>query len=816
MATKATLMMDDTSSTSTGLPPSSFLKRTLEHLSSRQYVKLPEQIDKADSVAVVSLQRYLCEQSEGHPGNNYSYDVTITDGVWRAKCFLHPSLNHLVHTNTLRTGSDIIITQCSFVYNERRLGHGYISIEKVSCGSCRSALLSNIRDVYTLPMLVKGGMEQSTLLQSDVPLQVTRKHYLSVWNDEDPEGNMWTVVPPSPALVLDVSKISLLHSLESSFRSSYKPLPLLVRILHKSRLRYYGKMGSKIDFPYQAYFEVADQSGTMSLVLWNELCPQYYLTLNVGTVLYLQYYSLKQSYLKRSRPQMDHYGIKEFTSVEISLNFRNPASVITVVPPKKVQPQWSLPDVSYRFTTRSNLGRFSNNSVCDIIGLVTFVGRVERIKCKSNNEKYWTFRWVHVVDGTSEQPFILEIFSSSQPEIFVNISPMTYLVCTQMRVCQVEGSLPYLTTSCETELFITGYHKGQPYVNDPTVKNFIQWTKTQKDNVILQKTAVGGYYSYPHAPQKFTQSVAETSEQVPLVAVSDLKKVLVTLHYREHTKVAIQGQITAVRFVEKSSTTKAQGPGENKMPIVSAAGQTVLDVQETSSSASNTVQQLTPRKRKRTIQIRAALQENKEVGEPEEKEGESLSGEPSVHPQIEGCHVLSWESSGWSRQRQEVSEHLRHKVLYQNSISRRFTFEEKNSLLSWSNLHPMRWTPEQSANVVPSAVDPGYYKVTILGINKMMAVDAAFLPVVCSTEQRAVGLPHARHDNTMMSCLSSGFVCPLIHSKETSPRPEEILPTASELEDVHLVCVLDICHLGGEEVEVLLSKVYKVTEVFLV
>lgn len=35
---------------------------------------------------------------------------------------------------------------------------------------------------------------------------------------------------------------------------------------------------------------------------------------------------------------------------------------------------------------------------------------------------------------------------------------MTYLVCTQMRVCQVEGSLPYLTSSCETETFITGLH----------------------------------------------------------------------------------------------------------------------------------------------------------------------------------------------------------------------------------------------------------------------------------------------------------------------------------------------------------------------
>uniref|UniRef100_A0A3Q2Z433 RPA1 related single stranded DNA binding protein n=1 Tax=Hippocampus comes TaxID=109280 RepID=A0A3Q2Z433_HIPCM len=314
--------MDDTSSTSTSIPRLSFLRRTMDQLSTSQNSKLNVEEEEAACVAVIALQRYLCDPSEGQPCESYSYDVTVTDGVWRAKCYLHPSLNHLVHTNSLRTGSDIIIAQCSFVYNERRLGHGYISIEKLRCSSGESSLLSHIRDVRTLPL--------------------NRKHYLSLWNNEYPEGDVWTSAPPS----------SRDPVLDGEMLSTCKPLPLLVKILQKSRLRYYGKIGSKIDFPYQAYFEVADQSGIMSLVLWNELCPQFYNSLNVGTVLYIQNYALKQSYSNRSRPQMDHYGIKMFTSIEICLNARNPTSIITVVPPKNVQPQWSLPDVSYRFATR--------------------------------------------------------------------------------------------------------------------------------------------------------------------------------------------------------------------------------------------------------------------------------------------------------------------------------------------------------------------------------------------------------------------------------------------------------------------------------
>lgn len=44
---------------------------------------------------------------------------------------------------------------------------------------------------------------------------------------------------------------------------------------------------------------------------------------------------------------------------------------------------------------------------------------------------------------------------------------------------------------------------------------------------------------------------------------------------------------------------------------------------------------------------------------------------------------------------------------------------------------------------------------------------------------------------------------------------EEILATASELEEAHVVCVLDICHLGEDNVEVLLSKLYRVTDICL-
>ncbi|KAK7922676.1 hypothetical protein WMY93_009578 [Mugilogobius chulae] len=812
--------MEESSSSGSSLSRGSFLYKLLERLCANPSLDIRE--EDTCPVTVVALHRYLSEP--GHE-DSYSYDVTLTDGVWRAKCFLHSSLNHMVHTNALRTGSDINITRCSFVYNERRLGHGYICIENITRNP---HLRIYDKDINALPLLVKHGMERSTFLQSDVPLQVIRKHYLPLWNNDDPDGGMWISEPPTDNTMLDVSKITFLCNLEAQFKNLQKPFPLLVKVIHKSRLRYYGKHGLNIDCPFQAYFEVADQSGTMSLVLWNDLCPEFYQRLHVGTVLYLQNYTLKQSYLNRSRPHMDHYRMKAFNSVEICLNPHKPASLITIISPKSVLPQWGLPDVSYQFTTRSELDQLSNNSTCDIIGLVTFVGRVERVRCKSNKglpEKYWTYRWIHAVDGTSDCPFIIEMFSSSQPEIFSHICPMNYLVCTQMRLCCVDDGLPYLTTSCETQMFITGYHKGQPYVSDPKVKSFIQWTKTLKDNIILQKTTLGGFYNYPRAPKIFTQS--EENASVPLVSTADLKKELEALQYREHKRLAIQGQIMAVLFMKDLTSDKDSSQTEQRTVNPVILTQLCENVQDATTDPDAKLKQTETRKRRSLVKEAQQFPEdvtptkkrirhnNADTEQPENKTGNSSKEPEKIICKDSG--VVSWESSRWTKQKLDVSEHLHQGILKEDSISRKFTFEEKDSLLQWSNLHPAQWTSEHSTNPSPPVTIPGYYLITILGINRQLAVDAAYVPVVHPDEPCAVGLLQEPHSNSMLSCLSSGFLCPLSAdtSRSIHPQPEEILETAEELEGLHVVCVLDLCHLGGDKVEVLINKVYKLTETCL-
>uniref|UniRef100_W5NC42 RPA1 related single stranded DNA binding protein, X-linked n=1 Tax=Lepisosteus oculatus TaxID=7918 RepID=W5NC42_LEPOC len=819
---------------------------------------LRQENDNAEFVAVVAVQRYLTEPKVSSNNNqfphSYCFDVTVTDGVCRAKCHLAHDLNHLVHKNKLRTGIEIRITKCSFVYDERRLGQGSVCIEQVEFGSQNSNILYVTNDVFSLPVWSKQGVMNLTVLQNDAPLKFGRKHYLPLWNNEDPYGELWIPYVPPRDVMVDVSKVISLSELESCTRCPN--LPLLVRIMHKSKLRFYGKPETKLDVPYQAYFEVADQSGMMSLVLWNSLCPEWYQRMKLGTVLFLQSYGLKQSYQWRTRPTPGDSQLQRFTSVEISLNPRDPAAIINIIPPKDVLEQWKLPDVSYHFITRSELDGLPHNHTCDVIGLVTFVGRCERIKTKGapDQEKYWTYRWVHAMDGTSDTPFILEIFSTSQPEIFSRIQPMTFLVCTQMRVCRdASHSVPYLTSSNETQIFITGCHKGQPYTSNPQVKSFIQWTKTQTDAGALKRSVIGGHYYFPPAPPVFTQTITDGTAQVPVVATKELKKEMDSLQYREHKRLAIQGLITAVEYVvwpEKESGTSEQVSGNRKadmeigFPCLTTYSSFILvsAEQRNTTITFKTFKTLNSRilrviEAQESGQISEELEESadsepEQDSEPQERDTEAhgadhLNRNTLERLKLEKDPSCSWESTAWSDLKGQLQEHFSFDFLHPESIPRKFDCENKEFLLQYNNLHPEKWIPEvfsveQDINQYTPVVHNGYYKVTILGINHQTAINALFLPVMSPEDPRSVGLPNDPHDNTLFSFLTTGFVCPEHSTDSVGTQPVFLAPgeiiqnSAASLDNLHVICLLDFYNLGDQKTEVFINKVYKMTDAVLV
>ncbi|XP_066437868.1 RPA-related protein RADX isoform X2 [Eleutherodactylus coqui] len=516
-------------------PPAagSWLRRTRQQVSRRLRVSVREPVP----VTVLAVQRYLADSS------GYYYDVTLWDGAEQDTWLLSPELGHLVRGNRLRCGCSVLVRRCSYRYLERTLGRGLVCAEELEAGGEQTA---------------PGPVQQ--LRGAAGPLCGDRKHYLPLWSNGDPYGDEWRSRGAGRPGSVDVTKICSLQKLEMIGLSKITLPPLLVRVMHKSRLRYFGKAEKRTDYPYQAYFEVADHSGMMSLVLWNSLCPEWYNTLQVGNVVLLQQYAVKKSYACRTLPTPGNLQVKRLPSLEISLNPRDPPSKITVLHESNVKSEWNLPAVKYQFVTRLEFNDLPHNRICDVIGLVTYVGRCERLRKRDDLEDFWLYRWVHMIDGTSDQPFLLEIFATSQPDIFENICPMSYLVCTQMRVIQEHPDdvayKAYFTTTNESQVFITGHHKGQPYTSDEKVKNYIKWMRTQNEAEIEKKTTIGGYNPYPPTPSTFAKFCNDRKTEEVLTTIRELKAIDEQLHYREHKRVAVQGIIAACTFVEDASKTE--------------------------------------------------------------------------------------------------------------------------------------------------------------------------------------------------------------------------------------------------------------------
>ncbi|XP_021009365.1 RPA-related protein RADX isoform X4 [Mus caroli] len=437
----------------------SWIQKVIEQItgSPRQCVTLSEVVP----VTVLAVQRYLLEDEPRDTVPKpplYCYDVTISDGVYQEKCYLDPSLNFLVYQNILKVGIEMRISRVSCLYNEKRLGQGILCIDKVHCGEPL--------DVISVETPFRNRAHEE---KPERPLRGGKSHYLALWNNEDPYGDIWkTNKQPEEFNFNNIKIISLSH-LELTWNSRKNFPALLVRVLHKSKLRYYGKPNKKMIEPYQTYLEVADSSGMVSVILWNTLCPEWYKSLRVGLILLLQDYTVKKSYPLRIQPDPVDPQMKLISTMEICLNLRDPPTNIVIIPEKQLKSEWKLPKLINRFITRSELDDMPENSICDVIGLLSFVGRVQRSKKKENSEDFWSYRWIHISDGTSEQPFIVQLFSTSQPEVFENIYPMTYFVCTQLKVVRNNSQVPkllYLTTTNESRVLTTG-HRGQPYTYDP-------------------------------------------------------------------------------------------------------------------------------------------------------------------------------------------------------------------------------------------------------------------------------------------------------------------------------------------------------------
>lgn len=151
----------------------------------------------------------------------------------------------------------------------------------------------------------------------------------------------------------------------------------------------------------------------------------------------------------------------------------------------------------------------------------------------------------------------------------------------------------------------------------------------------------------------------------------------------------------------------------------------------------------------------------------------------------------SWQSDLWAQVKDKLMKYLHHSTIFPESIPCKFDYMYKDLLMQQYNLHaavhqPKETRTDKNISEFKSTGCLGYYEVTVLGINHDVAIDVAFLPLFGHEDPHLFPVEEVEND--------------------------EIVKAAMDLDGKHVVCILDVCHLGDDKVEVFLSKIYETVE----
>lgn len=610
---------------------------------------------------------------------------------------------------------------------------------------------------------------------------------------------------------------------------------LIVRILNKSHLMYFGKAEQHCHCPYKAQMQVGDHTGSACVVLWNSMCVSWYRCLNPGDIISLSHYRVKRCFTAESQ------------DIELSVNSSNPAARISVLTPSSVLPEHLPPAATYNFCTSKELLDRPHGDVCDVIGLLTFSGRAERIRSSvgGSRAEVLEYRWLQLEDGSSHQPVVIKLFSTSQPKAYDKLHPMSVVVGTRLKVVRSAGGTGvtfYLTNTVYTQVYCAGlgHHTRMSYRKLHPVQHFLRWLRTQDDGQVLSRAVVGGFYVFPPPPTSLKAFMSDKQGKPGLVRGAEFKREVERLCYRERRTLCIQATVTMVAYSRRGEEerclfwTHRASPSTSPPPSSPPTSSRFFNYSphrspscSFSASTSSPLPPLTPSPHPVTSPVRSS---SSSVFLPPSPG----SGRLSHHPYSRTSRI-PWRRKGLPadmpyRKRGAPSATLQSEgsscsaLLFQASMEflenedRDTDEDEAASFVSGPQRPalrplaletlPMRYDHARREEQVAAVTMEGqlhdsrkfafarenYFTLRLKALSDNVLVEAVFLP-------NAQPASH-QHANNWVSILSHGAFSP--HS--SPPSPADLIEMASQLANQRLLCVLDMCHLGGDRTEIMIIR----------
>ncbi|XP_076580767.1 RPA-related protein RADX isoform X1 [Chaetodon auriga] len=807
-----------------------------------------------DFLYVVDLQRYSRDQGSSvyFPQAVLSgedlYDVTLTDRDCRLRVTLDPGLNRLVERNVLRPGSVLRnatftpamvaqLPECPGASGERD-SYRLLSVE-VTGGAPgdeeEGAVRTSDVDSDSLPWF--GSAEPAVPL---VPLRANRSVFLPLWNNVDYSGQVWRDTPPTeeeeeeeeeeeaqrPAVTVSELRDSFLSGRRGVTRGAVRHL-LIVRIINKSHLMYYGRTDRNCDCPYKAVVEVCDRTGSVCVVLWNSVCVSWYRCLKPGDIISLRRYRVKHLY--QAEPD----------DIEISVNSRNPAARISVLPQSSVSPEYLPPATPYSFYSSKELLDHPHGVVCDVIGLLTFLGRAERIRNKDGRgAELLEYRWLQLEDGASSQPIMVKLFSTSQPESYHKLHPLSVVVCTRLKLIKAADWTDvgfYLSNTSYTQVYCSGqgHHSQMSYRKLRPVRQFLQWLRSQDDGQVLSRALIGGFFIYPPPPVSLETYMKDRRGEPGFLQGAELQREMEKLCYRERRTFCIQATVTRVTYSRRgeedrclcwtdrasSLSPSSSSPRPSSSPSLSSSSSTPRSFRcppSSSSSPSSAVSQLTPRPlaHSRTA-WRTGTRKRKQLlpADTPNKRHPWVT----LQPEDNNPTVILFEASMEFLENTNADEDVDDDDDEDSSSFVTAPLLPAFPPVAVETL-PMRYDHARREEQAVAVAMGGravaakrfvlaledHYSLRLTALSDGLLLDALFLPHSSSSSAP----PHLQHSNTWTSILSHGA----FSSHTPPPSPADLINMAAQLANQRLVCVLEACHMGGTTTELILSRAFHLTD----
>nr|XP_020512885.1 RPA-related protein RADX-like [Labrus bergylta] len=739
------------------------------------------------------------------------YDITLTDGDCRLRVTLDPGLNRLVERNVLQPGSMLRnatftpamaaqLPECTGVSGEKD-SYRLVKVEVTDEAGGEEGGVRGINvGSDSLPWFGQTEPEGSLL-----PLRANRSVFLPLWNSVDYSGEEWREAPPTyeerdeeedeehrPSVTVSELRDAFLCGHRSVTRGTMRH-QLIVRVINKSHLMYYGKPDRNCDCPYKAVLEASDQTGSVSVVMWNSVCLTWYRCLKPGDIISLRHYRVKQ-----------HYQA-EIDDIEISVNSRNPAARISILPESSVSPEYVPPVPTYSFYNSEELRDHPNGDVCDVIGLLTFSGRSERIRDKDGRgAELLEYHWLRLEDGASSRPIMVKLFSTSQPESHNKLHPLSVVVCTGLKVIRAADRTEacYLTNTTYTQVYCTGlgHHSEMKYRKLRPVRQFLQWLKSQDDGQVLGRALIGGFFIYPPPPVSLETYMKERRGEPGFLRGAELQREVERLCYRERRTYCIQATVTMVTYsrigeedrclfwMDRASSLSPPPPphpppASRGRPLTPPPPHPPPPLELTPSRLERRPRHprvtMTPEPNNKTVILfEASMEFLENTNSDEGDEGEDEEDDTSSYVTAPLLPVFP--------------------LVAVETLPMRYDHARK----------------EDQAGVVAmggKATDDGgfdfaledYYTLRLKALSDNVMVDVVFLP----HSSFALSPPLHHHSNTWSSILSHGA----FSSHTPPPSPADLITMATQLANQRLVCVLEACHLGGAKTELILSRAFHLT-----